>query len=232
MKYPLDEISFAETLTRFLEHNKGQVAVVAQLTQLLTEAMDREEDADSEWYVECEDVLKDLHALKIYHESRRFNESNGHYESKEAASEMFRDDNQDAPEGGEMSEAELARMFKEKRATKDAKKLGKTLKEMSLEEIQDWEAAQDNSNDIYKIKARIANLARGPGMALTPVGEILCNSFVHMLKSLYDFADTMQDKSLKIQLIAIIRNQESVPGTIIAAAGAGVKKEKGHQDVV
>ena len=89
MKYPLDEISFAETLTRFLEHNKGQVAVVNQLKGLLEEAMDREEDADSEWYKECEDVLKDLLALKIYHESRRFNESNGHYESKEAASEMI-----------------------------------------------------------------------------------------------------------------------------------------------
>ena len=131
-----------------------------------------------------------------------------------------------------MSEAELARMFKEKRATKEVKKLGKSLKEMSLEEIEDWESAQDNSNDIYKIKARIANLARGPGMALTSVGEILCNSFVHMLKALYDFAETIQDKPTKIQLIAIIRNQEGVPGTIIAAAGAGVKKEKGHTDVV
>lgn len=232
MKYPLDEISFAETLTRFLEHNKGQIAVVDQLKLLLEEAMDREEDADCSWYVECESVLKELHSLKVYHDSRRFNENNGHYEPKEAASQLFRDDAPDSPDGGEMSEDELSRMFKEKRATKEVKKLGKSLKEMSLEEINDWEAAQDNSNDIYKIKARIANLARGPGMSLTPVGEILCNSFVHMLKALYDFADKLEDKSVRIQLIALIRNQESVPGTIIGAAGAGVKKEKGHQDVV
>lgn len=232
MKYPLDDQTFAENLTRFLEHNKGQIAVIDNLKTLLEEAMDREGDADCDWYKESEQVLKDLHALKMYHDSRRFNEGNGHYEPKEAAAEIFSDGQPDAPEGGEMSEAELARMFKEKRSNKEVKKLGKSLKEMSLEEIEDWESAQDNSNDIYKIKARIANLARGPGMALTPVGEILCNSFVHMLKSLYDFADTIQDKPLKIQLIAIIRNQESVPGTIIAAAGAGVKKEKGHTDVV
>ncbi len=224
MKYPLDETTFAETLTRFLEHNKGQLLVIEQLRTLLEEAMDREEDADSQWYLDSEEALKELHTLKMYHESRRFNEGNGHYEAKEAPSEMFRSDAPDLPEGGEMSEAELSRMFKEKRATKEVKKLSKSLKEMSLEEIQDWESAQDNSNDIYKIKARIANLARGPGMSLTPVGEILCNSFVHMLKSLYDFADKIEDKATKIQLIAIIRNQESVPGTIIAAAGAGVKK--------
>lgn len=232
MKYPLDDQTFAETMTRIYEHNKGQSAAITRLTELLSEAMDREEDAECGWYSECEEVLKELHALKMYHDSRRFNEGNGHYEPKEAAAEVFRDGAPDTPEGGEMSEEELSRIFKEKRATKEVKKLGKSLKEMSLEEIESWEAAQDNSNDIYKIKARIANLARGPGMSLTPVGEILCNSFVHTLKALYDFADTIQDKTLKIQLTKIIRNQESVPGTIIAAAGAGVKKEKGHQDVV
>lgn len=232
MKYPLDQQTFAETVTKIIEHQKGQLAVITQLKSLLEEAMDREEEADTEWYEESEQVLKDLHALQMYHDSRLFNEKNGHYEPKGQMAEVFTENQPDMPEGGEMSEEELSRLFKEKRNTKKTKQLGKSLKEMSLEEITDWEAAQDNSNDIYKIKARIANLARGPGMSLTPVGEILCNSFVHMLKSLYDFADTIQDKSLKIQLIAVIRNQESVPGTIIAAAGAGVKKEKGHQDVV
>src|ERR1700677_1451112 len=232
MKYPLDEASFAQTLTTFLEHNKGQTVVVDRLKRLLEEAMDREDSAESEWYTECEEVMKEMHSLKIYHDSRRFNESNGHYEPKGAVAEPFNDGLEEIEGGGEMSEEELARMFKEKRSNKEVKKLGKALKDMSLEEIEDWESAQDNSNDIYKIKARIANLARGPGMSLTPVGEILCNSFVHMLKSLYDFAEKIEDKPTKIQLISIIRNQESVPGTIIAAAGAGVKKEKGHQDVV
>src|SRR6202453_167004 len=106
----------------------------------------------------------------------------------------------------------MARHFHEKRQTKKTKESEKTLKEMSIEEIEEWERAQDNSNDIYKIKARIANLARGPGMSLTPQGEILCNSFVHMLKEMYDFADKIEDKPTKIQLISIIRNQESVPG--------------------
>lgn len=232
MKYPVDETTFAETVTRIIEHNKGQNAAIQQLKDLLEEAMDREEDADSEWYADSEKVLKDLNALRIYHESRLFNESNGHYEPKGTKIEVFNDEDETGPNSGEMSEEELSRLFKEKRQTKKTKELSKSLSKMSLEEINEWESKQDNSNDIYKIKARIANLARGPGMSLTPVGEILCNSFVHVLKALYDFADQIEDKAVKIQLIQIIRNQESVPGTIIAAAGAGIKKEKGHQDIV
>lgn len=224
MKYPLDEQTFAETVTRMVEHNRGQLAVISRMSTLLEEAMDREGDADCEWYLESETVLKDLNTLRVYHESRIFNENNGHYEPK-AAAEIFRE-GPEVDDGGEMSEDELSRLFKEKRNNKKPKESVKPLNKMSLEEIEDWESAQDNSNDIYKIKARIANLARGPGMSLTAQGDILCNSFVHVCKALYEFANGLTVPEEKIQLIALIRAQESVPGTIIAAAGAGVKRDE------
>lgn len=229
MKYPLDPQTFVENVNRLVENDKAQNTLVHRMSELLLEGLDQAEFKDTEWYSDVEQLLKDLHALKMYHESRRFNESNGHHEI-EAPSKSFADDGPDLGEG-EMTEEELARMFKEKRKTKKEQPRAKTLKEMTMEEIEAWESAQDNSNDIYKIKARIANLARGPGMSLTPVGEILCNSFVHVCKALYEFADQVPDPNTKIQLIGLIRNQEAVPGTIIAAAGAGVVKAKGDTGI-
>jgi hypothetical protein len=224
MKYPLDASTLVETVSHIVEHNKANDVLVLKMSQLLLEAMANADDAESEWYSETEQLLKDIHSLKIYHETRRFNEENGHFEASKPSS-PFQPQIAESDSEGEMTEAELSKLFKETRQAKK-KSPTKTLKEMTLEEIESWESAQDNSNDIYKIKARIANLARGPGMSLTPQGEILCNSFVHMLKSLYDFAEKVQDPNVKIPLIGIIRNQESVPGTIIGAAGAGVTKDK------
>jgi hypothetical protein len=123
--------------------------------------------------------------------------------------------------GGEMSEEDLARHFNQKREKKKKEEL-KKLHQMSLEEISEWERNQDNSNDIYKIKARIANLARGNNASLTKQGEQLVNTYVHVIKSFYDFADTIEDKTIKISLIKLIKANEGMPGNLIAAAGAGV----------
>lgn len=134
--------------------------------------------------------------------------------------------------GEEMGERELAAHFSEpmKRRQRRAEviKSGKKdgLSGMTMEEIEQWEAKQNNSNDIYKIKARVANIARGGGGSLTEQGEMLCNTFVHVLKALYDFADNIEDKTLRIRLIELIRKQEGMPGNLISAAGAGVKQSK------
>jgi putative component of toxin-antitoxin plasmid stabilization module len=132
---------------------------------------------------------------------------------------------EEAKFGPEMSEEELERMFSQKRP-KIKKVQEKKLSQMTMEEINDWEAKQNDATDIYKIAARVKNLARGNNASLTQQGEILCNSYVHVMKALYDFADKLEDKNVKAQLTNLIRNQEGMPGTIIAAAGAGVNIKK------
>lgn len=127
--------------------------------------------------------------------------------------------------GEEMSEEELERLFTQKR-TKKTKDKPKQISQMSLDEIESWEKSQDNSNDIYKIKARVANLARGGNASLTKQGDMLVNTYVHVLKALYDFADQIEDKTVKMGLIKIIRSNEGMPGNLIAAAGAGVTQKK------
>lgn len=93
-------------------------------------------------------------------------------------------------------------------------------------EILAQEIAQDNSNDIYKLSARVKNLARGNGMGLTPMGDVLCNTYTHVLKAFYTFAETISDQDTKDKLVRLIRTHEDMPGNVIAAAGAGVKAKK------
>lgn len=87
---------------------------------------------------------------------------------------------------------------------------------MTKAELEEWENQQNNSTDIYKIKARVANLARKNGASLTPVGEMMINSFVHLFKALYDFSDSIQDKETKTKLIELVRKHENVPAQLIA----------------
>lgn len=234
MKYPIDPTTFVENVNHLVQHDKSQNLLIQKMSDLLSEAMDREGDSDCEWYNETEGLLKDLHALKMYHESRRFNEDNLRMQTGDTSTKSMvgiLNENSLPESEGEMSEDDLAKLFKEKRSTKK-KEVVKPLSKMTLEEIEEWESKQDNSNDIYKIKARVANLARGPGVSLTPQGEMLCNTFTHVLKALYDFTETIEDKDLKINLIKVIRNQEGMPGVLISAAGAGVKNSKKDQDKV
>lgn len=227
MKYPLDSTTFVDTVNHLVENDKAQNVVIQKMGEVLESAMDASETDDAEWYTEAESILKDLHSLKMYHESRRFNEANGHFDnSKSGMAGIFRENSTPDDAQGELSEDDLAKHFKEKRQTKKPKEQEKQLKDMTLQEIEAWESAQDNSNDIYKIKARVANLARGPGVSLTPQGEMLVNTYVHVLKSLYDFADKLEDKMVKIELVNLLRSHEIMPGTLISAAGAGVRQAK------
>lgn len=142
--------------------------------------------------------------------------------------------------GEELSESDIARMFGE--SQKRAKPKQKKLKDMSqgeinrtspeelqklVDEAEEDDRAQENSNDIYKIKGRVQNLAVGiSGGNLTPVGEMMVNTFVHVIKDLYDFAETLPDKNTRVMLTERIRKHEGMPGNLIHAASAGVKGVK------
>lgn len=144
--------------------------------------------------------------------------------------------------GEELSEADLARMFGESGRREKPKPKVKKLKDMSQSEInrtspeelqklvdeaEEDEQRQENSSDIYKIKGRVQNLAVGiSGGNLTPVGEMMVNSFVHVVKDLYDFAETIEDKKTRVMLVERIKKHEGMPGNLIAAATAGVKGAK------
>ena len=125
--------------------------------------------------------------------------------------------------GEEFSEEEMANQFNE---PPPMRLPTKSLKEMTKDEIEGLESAADNSNDLYKIKARVTNLARGGGAALTPQGEMLANTYVHVLKSFYDFAETIHDRTIRNNLVRLIRKHEDMPANLIAAAGAGVRTRK------
>lgn len=120
----------------------------------------------------------------------------------------------------EMNEHELANHFKE---NAPKKKVVVEPKLETKEDIEAWEKAQDNSNDIYRISARVKNLARGADASLTPVGEALCNTYTHVLKELYDFAETVKNKKTKAKLLEILRKNEVMPGNFIAAVKNGVR---------
>lgn len=234
MKYPLDPTTYAETASHIIEHEKTQTLLIQKMGELLEDAMN-DCDTDGDWYSESKSLLKDLQSLKIYHESRRFNEDIYRQQQPKEKDGPFLNlldevDSIISQGEGEMSEEDMAKLFKEKRNNKKQKEETKKLKDMTLDEIESWEKQQDNSNDIYKIKARVANLARGPGVSLTPQGEMLCNTYVHVLKALYDFADIIEDRTIKVQLNQLIRSQEGMPGTLIAAAGAGVKQKKESEE--
>lgn len=240
MKYPLDERTNQEIVAHLVNHERAQAITIKLLTGLMIEAMTYI-DEEEPWYQEAQKFLKNQQQLKVDHENRRFNEEHLKKQDGPVASlnpeiptrssqmpsvgnnmfDAMRDaslNDQESKFGSEMSERDLSTHFAEAPKLKKEKK--KDFKEMSLEEINEWEKAQDNSNDIYKIKARVANLARGSGASLTPVGEMMVNTFVHVLKDLYDFIETIPDKNMKIQLLQRIRKHENMPGNLIAATKA------------
>src|SRR5581483_1815949 len=78
---------------------------------------------------------------------------------------------------------------------------------------------------IYEINARVKNLARGSGGSLTPVGDMLCNTYTHVLKDFYNFAETLPEPHKTIML-ALISRHEDMPLNVIAAAVVGVNRKK------
>lgn len=138
---------------------------------------------------------------------------------RSSAAEEGRLNEAEAKLGPEMSTSELASHFNEPTPTAKPEVIPKT-----KEELDKWEKDQLNSNDIYRIAARVKNLAAGNG-SLTPVGEMMCNSFVHVLKAIYDFSETLPEPQ-KTQLGDLLRKHEDMPANLIAAAGAGVRNKK------
>lgn len=243
MKYPLDNQGIIDITQDIVMHHRAQCALIADLVELLRTAMEcvAEEDADDNpWLSNANELLSSLKHRQVEFENHRFNQTNGHSMQlrspfpaeahemipsidikKEAELNAF-----EAQEfGGEMSAEEVARMLEtEVKPKKTKKKKQQKLNKMSLAEIEDWEAAQDNSNDIYKVSARIKNLARaGVKANLTPQGDMVTNTFTHMIKAFYDFAETVPDKETKARLIQLARKQEEVPAGLIAALSAGVR---------
>lgn len=253
MQYPLDSTTVNEFYRHLVAHEIGQLQLISELSSLLESAIDSvdEDQENEEWYKKANRLLENRHRLKIEHENRRFNEDNlrkargmqkvevpilprevhravtlPDFNDPEVNSEFNK---MEKSFGEEMSETDLVVHFNEKSKNKNkSKKVDldskNPFKNMTIEEIEAWEKEQDNSNDIYKIKARVANMARDGGASLTQQGEMLVNTFVHVLDALYQFAETIPDKDIKIQLIKKIRIQEGMPANLVKAAKAGVVK--------
>lgn len=255
MKYPIDPATTESFFGHLISHDRAQREFVKALSGLLKEAMSEMGADDTEWYGEAKKLFKIQANINMLHENRLFDAKNGHQDKHTVTVEgpvptgntaieskvsvpgvqidpetNVRLNEEEKAFGAEMTEEELAKMFNEKpKKGKGGVDLSakNPFNGMTLDEINEWEAKQNNSNDIYKIKARVQNLAVGiSGGNLTPVGEMMTNTFVHLFKDLYDFAEAIEDKPTKIALIEKIRKHESAPGNLISAATAGVKGPK------
>lgn len=70
-------------------------------------------------------------------------------------------------------------------------------------------------NNIYQISARIKNAAAINDHAFSPQGVALCNMFTHVVKELYDFADTLEDQEVASKLRRVIQKQETFPARLL-----------------
>ena len=82
----------------------------------------------------------------------------------------------------------------------------------------------EEENDIYRVAARVKNLARiAVDANLTPSGEGLCNSYIHVLMSLYSFAEKLEEP-LKSELIRLVKENEDMPARVIEFNKRNFKK--------
>jgi hypothetical protein len=111
-------------------------------------------------------------------------------------------------EEDEMSASEIAALFGEKPPKKEAE-------------------PKPDPYDIYAVSARINNHATYTlGLNnLSPQGRMVCNTYAHTLKALYDFAKKMRKGKKKEQLLALIKEQEKSPGELVAALQSGVNTQ-------
>lgn len=122
---------------------------------------------------------------------------------------MMNDD--EAPDTGpQMSVSELARHFKE-----ETPKETKTVVPSDPEEYEKWQKEQHWANTLPRISARVKNAARSAGANLTPNGLALANTYTHLLKELYDFADKLPEEH-KDKLVTLLRSKESLVADYIA----------------
>jgi hypothetical protein len=61
--------------------------------------------------------------------------------------------------------------------------------------------------DLYSLAARVKNLARGEDASLTPMGEKLCNLYIHVLMDLYKYAEGLPEPH-KISLMTLVESKE------------------------
>lgn len=72
-----------------------------------------------------------------------------------------------------------------------------------------------SDNSLYKIAARVKNYATLSANAnLTPIGEALCNTYIHIMVSLYEFSQKLSEP-LKKELDELIKEYEKMPGNFI-----------------
>lgn len=144
---------------------------------------------------------------------------NNDWRSADEEAKLNQEENKQGPA---LTASEVAKHFGEEAPKESEKPIPKT-----EEELKAWEKAQDESEDIYKVAARVKNEARhGVGANLTAQGEALCNTFVHVFVALYEFSNKIPDENLRNELKALIRKQENAPGGYIAAMMAGVHAAK------
>jgi len=70
------------------------------------------------------------------------------------------------------------------------------------------------NNDIYQISGRLKNILASADMALSPAGTVLINLYTHVLKSLYDFAESLPAPHNQ-ELMALLLTKEEFPKDVI-----------------
>jgi hypothetical protein len=222
-KYPLDNKGIENIVLDIQQNYITQSEIIANLYSFLCNAMKYVEHGTQEdWIPRAKALMKDLNVRKSTFENLRFDQSNGH-RINESEPGVWPPLQSQSVGNEEMSEAELAAHFN---LPPPPEPVEVNVKEMTLEEIESWEKSQDNSNDIYKVNARIKNLARSGGAVLTPTGEMLCSLYTHVMLAFYDFANKIENREIKIKLIDLIKENEKMPANMIAAWAANVKAEK------
>lgn len=239
----------------FVAQDSSLRADIKELSDFVKEAMLFEEAKGTIWYDQADAFMKTLQRRDLDAVNMRFNQKNGYPmppivvegssgvvdvnqmppgnispvgdNDRHALAKLEQELNtREAGFGEEMDEAALAEFFREQTPAPKGDRLKKPLNKMSIKEIEEWEEEQNSATDIYKISARVKNLARGEsGRSLGNQQEMLCNSFCHVLKVFYDFADTLP-KDQRKKLVQLTMSQEGVPANLISAAAASVNVQK------
>lgn len=84
------------------------------------------------------------------------------------------------------------------------------------EELDKMGYEEARSEETAKIAARIKNTAAASvNTNLTHTGVMLCNTYTHVIKSLYSFANTIPDEQVRNQLKELIYKHEDMPANFI-----------------